>query len=444
MLNILSSPGFSRYLSNTSWLLFGKIYRMGLNLAITIWMARYLGPNQFGIFSYALSFVTLFSVLVSLGLDKLIVREVLNRPEEENSILGSALVMLMGGALLLFGLASIVISFVRPDDKLIFALVLVFSFGFSFKSFEVIRYWFEAHVKAKNSAAVEAIAITASVGLKAILILVKAPLVYFAWSTAAESIVMALGLLTAYIWYGNSIATWKPRVQKIRYLLIEAWPLILAGTLYTIYTRTDQIMLGEMVGDQAVGLYAAAVKLSDGWFFVPVVIATSLYPAMLNAKKMSRTLYLDRTQHLFNLMVVIGITAAVGISIISYPFIIFAFGFAYEGAAWILIVHIWGGVFLAMSGISYRYFIAEGLQRYSFYRGLTGVVVNVLLNLWLIPSYGAMGSALATVVSQAMALYLFNASSAKTREAFYMQTRALCLIGALDTLRHIKTLKAKA
>lgn len=435
--------GYSRYLSNTSWLLAAKVYRMTFALLITIWMARYLGPEQFGIFNYALSFVTLFSVLVSLGMDKLIVRELLNKPEEEGNILASALIIRVVGAFFLMVFASLLILEIRPNDQLMFALVLVFSFGFFFKAFELMRYWFEAHVKGKYSSLIEVIAVTCSISGKLILILIDAPLIYFAWTVAVETVVMALCLFVFYVLHGGSFAHWKPKFAKIRFLLLEAWPLILAGTLYVIYTKVDQIMLGEMVGLEAVGIYAAAVKLSEGWFFVPVVIATSLFPAMLNAKKKSRELYLERTQHLLNLMVIIGLLAAICISLIAYPVVVIAFGPSYTDAAWILMVHIWGGIFLAMSSVSYRFFIAEGLQKYSFYRGLTGLFVNLFLNLWLIPLFGAMGAAIATVVSQAMALYLFNAGNSKTREIFIMQTRALLLIGSWATLKHIKKFRTK-
>ena len=202
-------------------------------------------------------------------------------------------------------------------------------------------------------------------------------------------------------------------------------------------------MLGEMVNNEAVGIYAAAVRLSDGWLFIPAVIATSLFPAMLNAKLKNRQLYLERTQYLFNLMAIIGIVVAIGVTVTAFPIIHIAFGPAYDQASWILMVHIWGGIFSAMSTVSYRYFIAEGLQKYSFYRGVTGVLANLMLNLLLIPIYGSMGAAIATVLSQIMALYLFNAAGRKTREVFWMQTKALFLSRAWATLKHINDLKTE-
>jgi len=412
---MLQNTAFKKYFSNTSWLFAEKVFRMLIVLLVTIWLARYLGPEQFGIFNYALSFVALFGVLSTLGLDKLINKELLNHPSQVNEILGTSFLLRLVGAVFLIAISSFTITQVRPNDSLMLLLVFIFSLTFLFKSLEIIKYWFESNVEAKYSAIAEAIAITFSVGIKVVLILSDAPLKAFAWAVFAESVFLALGLL--------------------------AWPLILAGTLYTIYTRIDQIMLGDMIGDESVGIYAAAVKISEGWMFIPVVIATSFFPAMLNARKNDYTLYLKRTQHLLNLMALMGIMAGIGITLLASPFVSLAFGSGYAESSTVLIIHIWGGIFTAMSAIAYRYFIAEGLQKSSFYRGLSGLIVNIVLNYFLIPIYGAIGAAVATVISQIMALYIFNFTNSKTRPMFYMQTKALTMMGAINTLKHIKTLR---
>ena len=438
---ITKQSGFKKYLSNTSWLFAEKIFRMIIGLLITIWMARYLGPAQFGIFNYALSFVALFGVLSTLGLDKLINKELLNHPEQNDYTMGTTFVLRFIGAIVLLCLSVYSISIVRPNDELMMIMVLIFSSTFFFKTFEIIKYWFESHVQAKYSATIEAIAIFASVSIKVVLILIEAPLVTFAWAVFAESVVLSIGLVFIYLAKSNKVTTWKVSFQKMKYLLQEAWPLILAGTLYTIYTRIDQIMLGDMIGDSSVGIYAAAVKISEGWMFIPVVIATSFFPAMLNARKNSYSLYLERTQHLLNLMAFLGVIAGLGIIFVASPFVNLAFGESYAESSLVLTIHIWGGIFTAMSAIAYRYFIAEGLQKSSFYRGLSGLVVNIILNYFLIPLYGAVGAAIATVISQVMALYLFNFTNTKTRPMFYMQTKALMLIGSINTLKHIKSLR---
>ncbi len=428
-----------KYLSNTFWLLASKVYRMGFALLITIWMARYLGPEQFGVLNYALSFVTLFSVLINLGLENVVVKEIINNRDFEGEIVASGISLRIIGSTVFLIVTIFTVGIINPNNATVHNLVLILSVGYILKSFEVIRYWFEAHVRAKYSALMEVLAFSVSIGFKLYLIMSEAPLVYFAWAIASEMLVMAIGLLAMFIFqYVKPFTSLKPKFGRVKFLFSEAWPLILASALYMVAAKIDQVMLGNMVGSEAVGVYAAAVKLSEGWFFIPAVIATSLYPTMLNAKKISRKLYIERTQHLLNVMAFVGVTAALTIGLVAAPLMDFVFGQDYTESTAVLIIHIWGGVFIAISGISYRFLIAEGLQKYSLYRGATGVVVNIALNFILIPNYGVIGAAVSTVVSQFMALYLFNYTRMKTRELFYMQSKALSLTGVAMTIKEIK------
>lgn len=351
-----NKQGFKKYLSNTSWLFVEKVFRTAIGLFMTIWLARYLGPEQFGAFNYALSFVALFGVLSSLGLDRLMTRELLSHPEDSSEIMGTSFILRFAGAILLLPLAALSVSIVRPDNELIFIMVIIISSALLFNSFEVIRYWFEAHVQAKYSAIIDAIVIFTSSSIKASLIILKAPLIAFAWVVLIESIILAICLTTIYLKKSNKISTWKVSFEKIKYLLKEAYPLILAGAVFVFFIRIDQIMLGSMVGDEAVGIYAVAVRISEGWMFIPSIIATSLFPAMLNARKNNYHLYLQRTQHLLNFMVALGVGVGIVIAFIATPFINLIFGEGYSESSLILIIHIWGMVFNAISITSFRYF----------------------------------------------------------------------------------------
>ncbi|QHG91866.1 flippase [Sulfurimonas sp. CVO] len=439
---VTNNSGFKKYLSNTSWLFAEKIFRIAIGLFITVWLARYLGPEQFGIFNYALSFVAIFGVLSSLGLDKLVTKELLSHPQDSHEIMGTSFTLRFIGAILLLPLAAFSISIVRPENDLVFIMVIIISSAFFFTSFEVIKYWFESHVQAKYSAIIDAIVIFTSSTIKGVLIILEAPLIAFAWVVLIESILLATGLIIIYIQKSNKISDWKVSFVKVKYLLKEAYPLILSGAVFVLFTRIDQVMLGSMIGDEAVGVYAAAVRISEGWMFIPAIIATSLFPAMLNARKNNYTLYLQRTQHLLNLMAVLGVSVAIGVIFIASPFMNLIFGESYSQSSSILIIHIWGMVFNAISIISFRYFLAEGLQIYSFYRAFAGLILNIALNYLLIPIYGAVGAAVATAISQGVAVWLLNSISPKTRIMFFMQAKALSLYWSLNTLKHIKSLRA--
>jgi PST family polysaccharide transporter len=432
-----TNKGLSKYLVNTSWLFGYTIYRIIIVLFVTVWLARYLGPNNFGVFNYSLSFVTLLSVISTLSLDKLINKKILQPLSNQNEILGTSFVLRILGTILLINIAAFTIRIIRFDDSLVFSLVVIFSVSYIFKSFDVIKYWLESQVEAKYSSIAEAISITLSSIIKLLLIRYEAPLIAFAWAVFAETLFMAVGLIIFYKLKSHSVFLWRSSKKTMIDLLNEAWPLIFAGAFYLIYTRIDQIMLGEMIGNESVGVYAAAVKISEGLLVIPTVIATSFFPAMLNTRNKNNNLYLARTQHLLNIMVIIGLSAGICVYILATPIITIVFTESYRESSTVLSIHVWGATFTAMSTISFRYFIAEGLQKTSFYRGLTGLFINIFLNYMLIPKYGTSGAALATVISQVIALYLFNVVNNSTRKIFYMQTKALLLIGIFYTFRYI-------
>jgi O-antigen/teichoic acid export membrane protein len=435
-----SNSGFKKYLSNTLWLFSEKFFRVGVGLFITILMARYLGPEEFGILSYAISFATIFGVLSNLGLDKLATRELLNHPQDGQYIMGTSFLLSFAGAMILLPVAIFSVSIVRPNNELIFMIVLIVSSTFFLKSFSIIKYWFESHVQARYSVTVGVITVLISAFIKGTLIYLEAPLVAFAWVILVESILMAFGLILVYLSKSNKISSWKVSFEKTKYLLREAYPLILSGAIFVLFTRIDQVMLGSMIGDESVGIYAIAVKLSESWVLIPGVIATSLFPAMLNARKKDYSLYLQRIQKSLNLMAFLGVIIAIVTTFMASTFVNIIFGQQYEETSLILVIHIWGVVFYSISIVSSRYFLSEGLQVYSFYRAFAGLILNILLNYFLIPAYGAMGAAIATVISQMVAVWLLNLVSPKTRAMFFMQTKALSLLESMNTLKHIKSL----
>lgn len=435
------NQGFVKYFKNTSWLFIEKIFRIASGLLITIWLAKYLGPEEFGTLNYVLSFVALFGILASLGLDKLVTKELLLNPQDGDFAMGTSFLLRIVGTIILVPLATFSITLVRPDSELIFTMVIIISSALFFNAFEVIKYWFESHLQAKYSATVEFIVVLSILCIKVLLILSKAPLIAFAWVVLAESILLAIGLIIVYLNQLNKISNWRASVKKVKYLLKESYPLILTGAIYILFTRIDQLMLGSMINDTAVGIYAVAIKISEGWMFIPGIIATSFFPAMLNARKNNYNLYLQRTQNLLNLMVFLGVVVGIVVFFMASPFINLIFGESYSESSLVLVIHIWGMLFNAVSIISFRYFLAEDLQIYSFYRALIGLVLNIVLNYLLIPLYGVVGAAISTVISQMVAVWLLNSISSKTRVMFFMQNKALSFYWVILILKYTRIKK---
>lgn len=398
---------------------------MGVGVFVGVWIARYLGPAQFGLLNYATAFIALFTAIATLGLNGIVVRDLIVEPGKAPSTLGTAFALQIIGGLLAFGLAVACVGFLRPHEHLAKIMIVVLGAGMMFKATEVVKYWFEAKVQAKYGVWVENGAFLVFALVKVSLLVRGAQLMAFVWAAFAEGVLVAAGLLAVYVLNGQKLSIWRYRYKRAKGLLSDSWPLILSGLAVMVYMRVDQIMLGQMLGDEAVGIFSAAVRLSEIWYFIPVAICASVFPAIIEARRNSVELYYLRLKKLFELMVLMAVAVAIIMSFISDWVVNLLYGPGYQAAAPVLVIHIWTGIFVFLGVASSRWFIAENLQRYSFYRTLAGGIANVILNFILIPKYGVTGSAWATVISQAVASVFFNAANKETRIIFSMQIKAI-------------------
>lgn len=417
-----------KYFKNTSWLFGEKILRMVVGLFVGIWVARYLGPEQFGLFSYAQSFVGLFTAIATLGLDGIVVRELVKDETRRDDLIGTAFWLKLMGAFGVLSILAIAINF-TSNDSYTNTLVFIIASATIFQSLNVIDFYFQSKVMSKYVVYANIISLFISSLVKIALILNEAPLEVFAIVIVFDSFVLACGFV--YFFFKNS--TFKAQDLKIKKttaisLLKDSWPLILSGIVISIYMKIDQVMIKEMMDTEAVGQYAAAVRLSEVWYFIPTVIASSLFPAIINAKKISEKLYYERLQKLYDLMVWMAIAIALPMTFLSDWIVELLFGEQYNQAGSVLMIHIWAGIFVFLGVASGKWFVSENLQLLSFYRTFTGMIINIPLNIILIPKYGIQGAAIATLVSQVVAAYIFDLFNKKTRNLFYMKTKSLLLI----------------
>lgn len=391
-----------KILANTGWLFVDKILRMGVGLLVGVWVARYLGPEQFGLYNYALSFVALFSTFATMGLDGIVIRDIVRDPSYKDEILGTAFVLkLLGGiSTLIFAVAAV--SLLRPHENLTRWLVGIIAAGMIFQAFDAIDFWFQSQVQSKYTVYAKNVAFLVITLVKIVLIIMKAPLIGFAWAGLSEVILGAVGLVIAYRVNGHYLKAWRGSLHWAETLLKDSWPLILSGAMIAVFMRIDQVMLSNMIGDEAVGLYSAAVRISEVWYFIPMVITSSLFPAIINAKKHSEDLYYKRLQKLLDFMVWMSVAMALLTTFLSRWIVNLLYGYEYNKAANVLMIHIWAGVFVSVGVFKGKYMLAENIQWLSFVYSGIGAIVNVILNYFLIKKFGINGAAISTLIAQAI------------------------------------------
>jgi len=208
-------------------------------------------------------------------------------------------------------------------------------------------------------------------------------------------------------------------------LLKESWPLLLSGLAITFYMRIDQVMLGEMLGEHDVGIYSAALRLSEVWYVIPMVIVSSVMPSFTEARAHSEELYYQRLQKLFTYLVRIAYLVAIPMTIIATPLITLLFGTQYSSAGPVLAVHIWAALFVFLGVARRIYSINEGLNIPVMFGTISGALINVLLNIILIPRYGALGAAIATIFSYGFSDVVFYQFIPSYRKIYKMMLSAL-------------------
>lgn len=396
--NILKNVGFQKYFFNTGWMVLEKIIRLIVSFLVGTWIARYLMPESYGILSYASSFVGLFAALANLGLDQVVVRDLAKSDSNKHTILGTSFIIKFISGSISFSTIFLLMLFL-PISSNIKPIIFILASGFFFQSFNIIDLYFQANVKSKYSSVINIFSLIFSNILKICLIILEAPLLFFAISLVFDILINTIGYLIITQRFGVSIFHWKFDKKLSIQLIKSSLPLALSGLIISFYMRIDQLILMKILGEKAVGVFAAAVRISECWYFVPMVIANSLLPAIVNAKALSEELYLKRLQNLYTFMFWFSFLIALLTTLFSVFIIKVLYGIEYFESGKILMVHIWGGLSVSLGVVWSNWVLIEKKNVLTLINNISGLIINIILNFILIKKYGITGAAYATLVS---------------------------------------------
>lgn len=393
-------PVFQKILKSSGWLVAERLFRMPIGLLIAIALARYLGPADLGIYAYAIAFVGLFSPIARLGLDQIVVRNIVERPDRRDEILGTAVALRLLGGVALYGLAIVCLVALRPDDVLTRWLVAIIGTEFIFRALDTVEFWFRAEVRTKYPVLAKTAAFILLATLQLAMILMSAPLIAFAWAYMVEAFAVAVGMVVVYRLDGLALARWRARWVVAKEIMADSWPMVFAGLAYAVFMRIDQIMLRELIGDEEVGQYSVAVRLAEVWFFIPMAISTSSLAPIVEARRASSELFYERLQKLYNVMALVGYGVVIPMTILAPWLVTLFFGDAYRDAWPMLMVLVWGLIFTNLGNARLCFLTAMNRMRTAAVMTAVGTLLNIAMNFYLIPRYGGVGAAIATAVSQ--------------------------------------------
>jgi len=399
--NTFDKTGFIKYLKNAGWHFVARISILFVAFFTTIYAIRYLGPENYGTLSYAVSFISLFSFVASLGIDQIVLRELIKRPEDEAKIMGSALSLkLIGGtlAIALTALAGILIEATAIELFLILLLSLTHYLGVS----QLANYAFQARVESKYPALISIVVSLLLAAAKLLIIFFDKGIIYFALVLLLEVVLYALFYFITYEWRYHRLRSWHFDKATALALFQTSWPLMLSTVSIVIYSRIDQVMLRHYIDTTAVGIYDAAVRLSDVWYIIPNIILGALFPAIINAQRSSPTLFRKRIRLCAALLLGLNLLIIIPTNLLAPHIIELLFGAAFAGSAGVLSIYIWSLIGFSLGQLINTYLIAENYIYIYLYSSVATVLVNIGLNILLIPQYGVNGAAVATLVSYSL------------------------------------------
>jgi len=403
---------------NSGWIFFDKILRAVLGLLVGAWVARYLGPGQFGELAYYIAFIALFQGITNLGLDGIAVREISHHQLSAHVILGTIYKLRIFAGIGCWLLAILSYGFIEGFNGSGIYIIGLVGASLVFQASDTVDLWFQERSQSKRTVIAKAIAYLLANVLKVVLILMHAPMIAFVVVIAAESLLNAFALFIAYKSYPSS-DSWVPSKKVARKLLLESWPYLLSTVAIIIYMRIDQIMIRNMLDDRSLGIFSAMLPIAGAWNIIPGAIVTSIAPYMAKKHLESGPAFNEALLIMFRALWMLSLCAIVFTNLISSFLIPAIFGMHYLDSIHILNIYVWTCLPIALGVGQGIWMLNERKPKLAMIQTVCGALASILTNLALIPSFGLVGAAYAAILSQIISTILINLLI--SRKLFFLQ-----------------------
>ena len=411
---------------NLFWSVLGNIVALLSSLFVGIVVARHLGPEQYGLMDYVISYVFLFQTFAIFGLDSIEIREEARGLEPYQKIIGTAFTLKVFLGVICIA-ASVLTSWFMDADAYTTLLVAIYSLVIILNSFGVIRNYFTAIVQNEYVVKAEIARTLIGVGIKVLLLLLDASLTWFIVSYMFDFVLVSSGYYVAYHQKVGHLREWKFDYSYSKYLLRESFPLLLTSAAVIVYQRIDHVMIGQMIDKESVGYYSVAARFVEVLIYIPMMLAQTITPVLVSIREHDQEAYIRKAQQFMNLSFWCTLIVSLATSLLAYWIVVLTFGRAYVAAVSVLQVMAFKAAGVALSNTAGAMLVTEGLQRYAIFRDGLGCIVCVALNYLLLPRYGIMAAAVVAILSNVAAGYLADALIPAYRHIFVRQTKTLLL-----------------
>lgn len=388
----------SKETKNAIWIIGGRVVQMVISFFVGILTARYLGPGNYGILNYAGAYVAFFTAFCTLGINSVILKDFVDHPDEQGQAIGTTLI-LRGLSSVLSSIMIIgIVMAIDTGESLTIMVTALCSVALVFQVADTLNYWFQSRYQSKVSSVATLIAYIVTSSYRIYLLIMQKDIKWFAFATSVDCICVAVILFWVYKKENGPKLSFS--FYKAKELLGASYNYILASMMVAIYGQTDKMMLKQMLDETSVGYYSLASTINNMWVFFLAAIIDSLYPTIIRYANENRILFEKKNRQLYAIVIYISMFVAVGFMLFGELIIKILYGETYLPAAMPLKIVCWYTVFSYLGMARNAWIVSTNNQKYLKYICGGAAVANVLLNLLLIPVWGASGAALASLVTQ--------------------------------------------
>ena len=425
----------NKNLANASWIIGCKLVQAVLGVLISMFTARYLGPSNFGVINYASAVIAFAAPITKLGLQHILVQEIVYNPTSEGKILGSSLLIsLISSFFCILGVISFACISNSGETETIIVCALYSTLLIAY-SVELMQYWFQAKLISKYASVVSVIAYFFVSIYKVVLLITECSVYWFAVSNAIDHIMIGFVLLVIYNKKSKYRLSFSMKTAKK--LLNKSKFFIFSSMMTTIFAQTDKVMLKLMLGDEITGIYSAASACAGMTSFVFAAIIDSMRPTIVACKKDNDFSYEEKLCRVYAIVIYIALAQSVMMTLLAKPIIRILYGSSYYSSISVLAIIVWQTTFSYIGSVRNIWILAENKQHYLWVINLSGALTNVVLNIILIPGLGAEGAAIASLATQIVANVFLGYIIKPIRYSNYLVLKSLHPKVLLEMLNNV-------
>lgn len=401
-----------KVLVNTGWMTAQQIVGLMISLIVGPISARYLQPENYGLLGYGSAIISIFSAVSLLGINSVLVQELVANPQKNSSLLGAAYLLRFAASVVCYACSVLCIVIMEPGSTLLLAIVALQSLTIIFQTYDVFEAWFQMKLEMKYVSIAMIIVKIFTITWQLSLLIFRAPVVLFAATGSISTLLCGTIIFLFFKKRGIRIGF---SFEDAKYILSKSHHFIISGLAIVIYMQIDKVMIAKMIDSANVGIYNVAVSLSTIWQFVPMAILNSARPLVLERKEQDNDQYYKYLKMTMAVVSAFCLTVCIGFTVLARPIIYILYGEAYIGATVSLRILVWATMVAMIGCVRSVWILGDGLSKYDKYFTVTAAVINVVLNFILIDCWGIVGAAASTLISQFYEVFIAPFLFKKTR-----------------------------